>query len=117
MGRRGGVAVAIVALVIGAAGCGDEGKSYSDAKIVDQLHLEDADDAYAIDGDPFCEVEKKLLNDAGEVEDAVDSDKSKLVVASKAGNAGVTGRNPFARECQKTALKRLDKLDPAPKND
>ena len=117
MGRRGRALLAVVFVGAVLAGCGGEDKRYSDDKIVERLHLEDADQAYAIDGDPFCEVDKKLLNDADEVAGAVDDDKIGLVVASKAGNAGVTGVTPFAHDCRETALKRLNKLDPKPKED
>ena len=57
----------MVALALGSVGCGDDDVRYTDKQIVDQLKLEETDDGYAIEGDPFCEVESKLLNDAEEV--------------------------------------------------
>lgn len=116
MGKRGLAAIAIFVLAV-LAGCGDEGKRYGDAKIADRLHLEEADHNYAIDGDPFCEVEHQLLNDPDEVQSAADDDKVGLVVASAETNVGVKGVAPFAQDCRATAKKRLNKLDPAPKGD
>ena len=51
-----------------------DGVSYSDKQIIDKLNLEKSGNGYAIDGDPFCEVEGKLLNDADEVVNAADRD-------------------------------------------
>lgn len=99
------------------AGCGDDETRYNDDRIAERLHLEESGDVYALDGDPFCQVEEKLLNDADEVQEAIDADKIGLVVSSREGNAGVTGVAPFARDCLETARKRLDKLDPEPQED
>jgi hypothetical protein len=118
MGGRGRALIAAWVLTALVAGCGDDdGKRYSDDKIVEAVHLEESldGDAYAIDGDPFCEVDKKLLNDADEVEDAAGDDT--LVVASREGNVGVVGTGAFAHNCQVTARKRLNKLDPRPKGE
>jgi len=117
MGRRGLTAAVTVVLGLALTGCGEDGKRIGDGRIVERLHLEQIEDGYAIDGDPFCVVEKKLLNDADELQDATDADEIGLVVGSRAGNAGVTGVAPFARDCLETARKRLDKLDPEPKDD
>ena len=106
-----------VVLGLGLTACGEDDKRIGDDRIVERLHLKEIEDGYAIDGDPFCVVEKKLLNDADELQDATDADEIGLVVASRAGNAGVTGVAPFARDCRDTARKRLDKLDPAPVDD
>lgn len=118
MGGRGRAWIATVALTAGLAGCGGDGKRYGDERIVESLHLEEAldKDAYAIGGDPFCEVDRKLLNDSDEVEQAID-DGGGVVVASRAGNVGVTGVDPFAHNCQLKARKRLNKLDPPPKDE
>jgi hypothetical protein len=104
----------LVHLALVVAGCGDVEKRYNDDRIVERLHLKQSEsgDTYAVEDDPFCEVEKKLLNDADEVETAIDRDKIGLVVASKAGNAGITGVAPFLRECADEARDRLNKLDP-----
>ena len=122
MGRRGRAPVAFAALVAlsglaAGSGCGDDGERFGDQRIVDALHLEESDDAYAIDGDPFCEVEKRLLNNADEVDEADGDGGESLVVASRTGNVGITGVAPFAPSCVDIARKRLDKLDPPPKDD
>ncbi len=118
MGRRGGASVGLLALLFAlvAAGCGGDDKRYSDDRIVERLHLEELDDAYAIDGDPFCAVDLKLLNDSDEVDATADEDDV-IVVASREGNVGVEGVAPFAHDCADTARKRLNKLDPAPEED
>ena len=113
MDGRGG-AIAVLFACGALAGCGDEPTRYSDEKIIDRLHLEASEGGYAIDGDLFCLVERKLLNDSDEVEAAADRDEIGLVVASSEANAGVTGVAPFAQDCLNTARKRLNKLDPAP---
>lgn len=107
----------MIVVAFGVSACGEDDKRIGDDRIVERLHLEQTDDGYAIDGDPFCLVEKKLHNDASELQDAIDADEIGLVVGSRAGNAGVTGVAPFARDCRDTARKRLDKLDPEPKEE
>jgi hypothetical protein len=106
--------LAVAALAI--AGCGEDKVRYSDAKIVDKLKLEKSGNGFAIDGDPFCEVEGKLLNDADEVDQAGERDRLGLVIASGEGNVGVKGVPPFAPDCKEHAKKKLNKLDP-PKSD
>ena len=54
-------------------------RQFSDTQIIDKLHLEKTGNGYAIDGDPFCEVEGKLLNDADEVSNAADRDELGVV--------------------------------------
>ncbi len=112
-GRISTVATLFAALAIGA--CGDEGTSYGDKEIIEQLNLEQSGNGYAIDGDPFCEVEGKLLNDSEEVEAAAEREDLGLVIASREGNVGVKGVPPFAPDCEDAAKKKLNKLDPAPK--
>ncbi len=102
-------------LAIGGCGGGEETR-FNDAKIVERLNLKESADgkAYEIDGDPFCEVDRKLLNDATEVEEAADRDEFGLVIASREGNAGVEGLPPFNPECGEVAEKKLNRLDPEP---
>jgi hypothetical protein len=113
--RWGALLVAVLALAV--AGCGEEETRYNDDVIVDRLNLEPTQTGYAVDGDPFCEVDDKLLNDASEVEDAADRDDLGLVIASREGNAGVKGVPPFAPDCGDEVKKKLNKLDPVPKED
>ena len=107
---------AILALALAAtvtlSACGDEGISYDDDRIVERLDLEKTGDGFAIDGDPFCEIENKLLNDADEVDEATDKEKLGLVIPSTEGNVGIKGKPPFAPDCRALAKKRLNKLDP-----
>ena len=104
------LAALIVAVAV--AGCGDDETSYSNKQIVDALKLEETDDVLAMEGDPFCEVSKKLLNDASEVEEAGDTEE--LVLSSAEGNVGITAVPPFA--CEREAKQGLNKLDPKPKD-
>ena len=112
-------ALVCVALLVGlgAGGCGssDSAPEFSDAKIIDQLHLEKSDGAYAIHGDPFCEVSKQLLNTSDEIQSAEAKDKLGLVITSGGDNVGIEGVAPFAPDCEKSAKKKLSKLDPKPK--
>jgi hypothetical protein len=115
-GRRAVAASAVVTMLVAsilAAGCGDEEESFSNKQIVDSLGLEETESGYAIEGDPFCEVSKKLLNDASEVDDVADDEA--LVIASSEGNVGVEGVAPFAPDCKNEAKQGLNKLDPRPK--
>ncbi len=108
----------LAALALTVAGCGEEEtKSFSDQKIVETLNLEKSEGGYAIDGDPFCEVDNNLLNDSDEVQQAVDRDDLGLVIHSREGNVGVRGVPPFAPDCQEQAKKKLNKVDPKPKED
>jgi hypothetical protein len=107
-----GIAILAIALV----GCSDgDSTHFSDAKIIDKLNLKESENGYAVNGDPFCEIEAKLLNDADEVSDA--SDHNNLVIASNQGNVGVKAVPPFAPDCQDKVQKKLNKLDPKPKDD
>jgi hypothetical protein len=114
--RWGARLVCVVAAVAALGGCGGEETRYNDAKIVERLNLEEATDGpgYEIADETFCTVEKKLLNDAEEVQAAEDEDELGLVIASREGNAGVTGVPPFNPECGEKAEKKLNKLDPPP---
>src|SRR3954454_9930566 len=109
------LAVATAGLSV-AAGCGGEssGPSYSDKQIVEKLNLEEVqnDGLYAILGDPFCEVQRKLLNDADEVSQAGDGSGGGLLITSRAGNVGVVATPAMAPDCREKAKKKLDKLDP-----
>ena len=116
--RLSGFAILVVAVGVALAGCGDgDSARYSDQKIVDKLNLEKSGNGYAIDGDPFCEVEGKLLNDAEEVSAAADRDRLGLVITSAEGNVGVKGVPVFPPDCKDKAKKKLNKLDPKPKED
>jgi hypothetical protein len=118
-GQRMRIAAALVVVlgvVVAGCGSGDDLK-YSDAKIVDKLNLKKSGNGYAIDGDPFCEVEGKLLNNADEVSSAADRDDLGLVIASGEGNVGVKGVPPFAPDCKDKAKKKLNKLDPKKPDD
>ena len=120
MARRGGAAVAIgLIAALGLASCGDGSDTrYSDQQIIERLNLQDDDaadgSAYLLGHDAFCAVSKKLLNDSDEVESAADSKRS-LVITSREGNVGVVGVPVFPRDCKDVVQKKLNKLDPAPK--
>lgn len=109
------IAIALSVVAIAIAACGEEEVRYSDKQIIEQLHLEKTDDGYAIDGDPFCAVEPKLLNDGAEVDQAIAGRNGNLVLASRARNVGVKGLPGFAPDCAERARKKLNKLDPVPK--
>lgn len=97
--------------------CGDDAISYDDDRIVERLHLEQTGDGYAVDGDPFCEITQKLLNDADEVDAATEKEELGLVISSTEGNVGVKGKPPFAPDCRALTKKRLNKLDPVVKDE
>ena len=114
---RAAIAVTVAAVVLAAAGCGGDEQTtrFSDDKIIDTLDLQKSEGGYAIGGDPFCEVDSNLLNDVDEVDQAQNRDNLNLVLASHEGNVGVRGLPPFAPDCQKQAERKLNKLDPKPK--
>jgi hypothetical protein len=117
MRGRGSISVFIAALagVIAIGGCGGgDDISYRDKKIVDKLNLEKSENGYSLAGDIFCEVKKDLLNDSGQVDDAMGKDTLGLVIASGEGNVGVEGVPIFQPDCKDQAKKKLNKLDPAP---
>ena len=103
-----------VSAVIALGGCGGGDPRFSDSKIIDKLNLKQSESGYAIDGDPFCEVDKRLLNDSDEVNAAADGDKLGLVIASGEGNVGIQGVPPFAPDCEAKAKKKLNRLDRNP---
>ena len=107
----------VVVVALGFAGCGEEETRYNDDTIVERLNLEKTGGEYAVNGDPFCEVNGKLLNDASEVEDAAGKDKLGLVISSREGNVAVEAIPPFAPDCGEKVKKKLNKLDPVPKED
>ncbi|MGH2951852.1 MAG: hypothetical protein ACRDKX_07405 [Solirubrobacterales bacterium] len=109
---------AFAAIALGLAACGDgEDEGISNARIVDALGLQEIDSGYAIDGDPFCEVEGKLLNDSGEVDTALEQDEEGFVIASRLGNVAIEAVPPFAPDCEEKARKALNRLDPKPKDE
>ncbi len=110
-----GMAILAVAFAVALAGCSnDPSKHFSDAKIIDQLNLKKSENGYAVNGDPFCEVDKNFLNDADEVSAA--SDRNNLVIASHEGNVGIKAIPVFAPDCKDKVEKKLNKLDPKPKD-
>lgn len=114
MNRRGAAAIAVAILTLSIAACGEEdGPSYSDNKIVEKLNLKESEAGFAIDGDPFCEVDKELYNDSDEINDVAKKDRG-LIVTSRAGNVAVEGVPPFADDCRDVAQKKLTRLDPEP---
>jgi hypothetical protein len=116
--RAGGTVLVALAIAAIAVGCGeDEGKTYSNKQIIEKLNLEKSENGYTIDGDLFCEVEGKLLNDSEEVSSAAERDDLGLVIASREGNVGVKAVPVFAPDCKDKAVKKLNRLDPKPKED
>lgn len=116
MGKRAGAVVGAVVATLAFGGCGGEELRYNDAQIVERLKLEKTGSGYAVDGDPFCEVEKELLNTAEEVDRAADDNDLGLVIASREQNAGIQGVPPFAPDCADEVKKKLNKLDPPPED-
>jgi hypothetical protein len=100
----------VVALGV-AAGCGEE-ETVSDTEIVEAIGLERSPDspAYAIGGDPFCEVEEDLLNDETEVEQAKAEDELGLVITDSEQTVGVQAVPPFDPSCEKKARRALNGL-------
>jgi hypothetical protein len=109
-----GTVLAVAALVAG--GCGDSSDThFSDKQIIAKLDLDETGKGYAIDGDPFCEIDGRLLNDADEVQKVAEDDKPVgIVIASREGNVGVIGLVPFAPDCRDSAANKLKRLDPKP---
>jgi len=114
--RRQRIALGLAGIATLLVGCGGGSDvHYGDKQIVDKLGLEETGKGYAIDGDPFCEIDGRLLNDADEVGKVEDQKKPVgLVIASREGNVGVIGLVPFAPDCRDTATKKLNRLDPEP---
>ena len=112
MAKRAAAVIALAATALILGGCSGEEVRYNDSEIVEQLELEKTSTGFAVDGDPFCEVKKQLLNSAEEVSAAAEKEDLGLVIASKARNAGIQGLPPFAPECADEAKKKLDRLDP-----
>ena len=112
MAKRAAAVIALAATALIHVGCSGEDVRYNDSEIVEELKLEKTSSGFAVDGDPFCEVKKQLLNTADEVTAAAEKEDLGLVIASKARNAGIQGLPPFAPECADEAKKKLDRLDP-----
>ncbi len=108
-----GVVAAVAVVAIG-VGCGGDSVRYTDKEIIEKLNLTESGNGYVLDGDQFCEVEQKLLNDSDEVEAAADRDEFGLVIASREANVGVKGVPVFPPDCGQQAKKKLNKLDPPP---
>jgi hypothetical protein len=109
------VGMLVIAVAVAIAGCGEDPVHYSDQKIIDKLNLEKSENGYSLGGDVFCEVKRQLLNDSDEVDDAADQDELGLVIASAEGNVGVEGVPVFSPNCKDEAKKKLNRLDPKPK--
>ena len=112
MGRLVLVASFVAVALVVTAGCG-EGGQVSDADIVAALKLEQTPDrpAYAVGGDPFCEVSDDLLNDSDEVEIAKESDDLGLVLTDSDETVGIQAVPPFDPECARKARQELDELE------
>lgn len=105
--------IAVVAVAVAAAsGCGETG-SVPDDRIVKALKLEEAQGsrAYAMGGDPFCEVDGNLLNDSDEIDVASEGDELGLVITDSDGAVGVQAVPPFDPECARKAKQALNKLE------
>jgi hypothetical protein len=100
-----------VIAVLLAVACGG-GEEVPDADIVEALKLKQSPDrpAYAIGGDPFCEVSEDLLNDSDEVDAASEGDKLGLVITDADQAVGVEAVPPFDPECAKRARRALNRL-------
>lgn len=116
MRRRQRIALGLAGIAVLVAGCGGgSDANYNDRKIVEKLNLDETGKGYAIDGDPFCEIDGRLLNNADEIEQVAEEKKQVgIVIDSRAGNVGVIGLVPFAPDCRDTATKKLNRLDPEP---
>jgi hypothetical protein len=117
MNRRGAsIAISFGFLFAGAlTACGGEDVRFGDKQIIERLNLKESEGDYAVDGDTFCEVDKKLLNSRDEAEAAADKDDLGLVVTSRNANVGVLGLPPFTPDCAAAVKKKLNKLDPPEK--
>jgi hypothetical protein len=109
--------VALVAASSVMVACGEEEEEFPNGRIVDALGLEEMGSGYAMGGDPFCEVTSKLLNDSEEVDTALEEDEFGVVIASRHGNVGIETVPPFAPDCTDQAKKKLNRLDPVPKEE
>ena len=104
------IALTAVIALVGVIGCGEE-TTVSDDTIVQALNLERSDEGpvYEVGGDPFCQVERELLNDSGEVDDA-EKNKNALVVADSDATIGIQVIPPFDKTCEQRVRKELNKL-------
>lgn len=103
-----GMVAAGIALTVG---CGGE-EQVPDDEIVDALKLEPGSSSgYAMGGDPFCEVDKNLLNDSDEVETASEGDDLGLVITDSDAAVGIQAVPPFDPDCAREAKRALDKLE------
>ena len=106
------IALTAVIATLGAVGCGEE-KSVTDATIVEALNLKPGDDrpVYAIDGDPFCEVDQDLLNDETEVDEAkADNKLEGLVITNDGQSVGVKAVPPFDPSCERDVKRALNEI-------
>ena len=107
--------LSIVAVAAGMTltACGEE-EAVSDARIVEALELEASAErpVYSIGGDPFCEVDQELLNDASEVEQVTSGSGDDLVITNAEQSVGVQAVPPFDPRCERRTRRALDRLAP-----
>jgi len=107
------IALTAVIAILGAVGCGEE-KSVTDATIVEALNLKPGDDrpVYAIDGDPFCEVDQDLLNNATEVDQAkTENSLEGLVITNNGQTVGIKAVPPFDPSCERDVKRALNQIE------
>jgi hypothetical protein len=106
-------ALVVVIALVAAVGCGDQ-QSVSDSTIINALNLKPGDQGpvYAIDGDPFCEVDQDLLNDSDEIDQAKqDKSLEGLVITNDGQTVGVKAVPPFDNACEAKVRRSLDQID------
>ena len=107
------IALMAVIATLGAVGCGEE-ESVTDATIVEALNLKPGDDSpvYAIDGDPFCEVDQDLLNNGTEVDQAkTENSLEGLVITNDGQTVGIKAVPPFDPSCERDVKRALDQIE------
>lgn len=106
-------ALVVVIALVATVGCGDQ-QSVSDSTIINALNLKPGDQGpvYAINGDPFCEVDQDLLNDSDEIDEAKqDNSLEGLVITNDGQTVGVQAVPPFDNSCEAKVRRSLDQID------